>query len=144
MSADRRVPATPELEALAERLEREPAVRVAWVFGSVARGTAGPLSDVDVAVLLDPSDDRSRGDAFAAVAEVVGSERADLVVLGGAPVALAFRVIRDGRVLVDRDPRARTAFWVRTVDRYLDMAPMRRTLADGLRHRVEEGRFGRP
>jgi hypothetical protein len=30
------------------------------------------------------------------------------------------------------------------VDRYLDMEPFRRVQADGLRHRIEEGRFGRP
>jgi predicted nucleotidyltransferase len=40
--------------ALKERLEQEPDVVVAYLFGSVARGTAGPLSDVDVAVLLRP------------------------------------------------------------------------------------------
>jgi hypothetical protein len=52
-------------------------------------------------------------------------------------------VIRDGRVLCSRDERARIRHWVSTVDRYLDMEPFRRALAQGERHRIEEGRFGR-
>jgi predicted nucleotidyltransferase len=39
---------------LKKRLDKEPDVIAAYLFGSVARATAGPLSDVDVAVLLRP------------------------------------------------------------------------------------------
>lgn len=52
---------------------------------------------------------------------MVGSERADVLVLNDAPVALAYRVLRDGRRLIVNDEVARVAHWVRTVDRYLDM-----------------------
>ena len=46
--------ASDELVAdLAERLKPEADVAVAYLFGSRARGTARPNSDVDVAVLLD-------------------------------------------------------------------------------------------
>ena len=130
---------------LRRRLEDEPEVSVAYLYGSQARGTAGPLSDVDVAVLLKPGTDANevRLDLIAAVAEVVGSVRADVVVLDEAPPALGWQVLRDGRVLFSRDERARVDHWVRTVDRYLDMAPARRVLAAGLAHRLGEGRFGR-
>lgn len=132
-------------EALASRLASEPDVVVAYLFGSHARGTAGALSDVDVAVLLVEGWAPQRQlELIDAVADVVGSAHADVVVLNDAPVALAYRVLRDGRPLVVNDDRARVRHWVRTVDRYLDMAPLRRTLEDGLRHRLEEGRFGRP
>ncbi len=39
-------------EELRAALRRHPRVLVAYLFGSTARGRAGPLSDVDVAVLL--------------------------------------------------------------------------------------------
>ncbi len=67
-----------------------------------------------------------------------------MVLLNGAPVALAYRVLRDGRLLVCRDEGARVDHWVRTVVRYLDMEPFFRTFEEGLRHRILEGRFGRP
>lgn len=126
-------------------LSAAPDVVVAYLFGSFARGHAGPLSDVDVAVLLrDPADEAGCRRLVADIASIVAPRRADVVVLNDAPVALAYRVVRDGQVLVSRDEAARIDHWVRTVDRYLDMAPARRTLADGLRHRLRERRFGRP
>lgn len=128
-----------------ERFEREADVLVAYLYGSRARGTAGPLSDVDVAVLLRQNSDlfQRRLDLIAALAEVVGSDAADVVVLNEAPVALAYRVLRDGELLFSRDERARIGHRVRVVDHFLDMAPMRRMYSEGLRHRLREGRLGR-
>lgn len=132
-------------DALRGRLEGESDVLVAYLFGSEARGTSGPLSDVDVAILLrDDGDLHGRHlELIEVVATVVGSERADVVLLNEAPVTLGYRVLRDNHLLYCRDERARIRHWVTTVDRYLDMEPMRRIFAEGLRHRIAEGRFGR-
>jgi predicted nucleotidyltransferase len=150
--------AAPLVRAVREALAEQDDVLVAYLFGSRARGGGGPLSDVDVAVLLDrahePVGEAAEGGRAAAaqrelelrarLAQHVGSAEVDLVALNDAPVALGYRVLSEGRVVLCRDERARVAHWVRTVDRYLDMAPLRRTLEAGLRHRLEEGRFGRP
>ena len=126
---------------LAALLEAEPDVVVAYLFGSRARGTARAGSDADVAVLLaDDADPHARHVELSAA---LGPD-VDVVVLNHAPVALGYRVLRDGVVLVNRDDHARVRHWVRTVDRYLDSEPLRRVLADGLRRRLEEDRFGRP
>jgi predicted nucleotidyltransferase len=76
-------------------------VRLALLFGSVARGDAGEASDVDVLV-------RIRGGWQAPVATALAFEDAlgrpvQLVDLDGAPPLLLADVLRDGRVLVDRD-----------------------------------------
>lgn len=138
------------MEGLEERLrgalEARRDVLVAYLFGSVARGKAGPLSDVDVAVLL--AEDGDPFTAFLEVAEevarIVGPERADVVFLNEAPVALAYRVLRDGRLILCRDEEARIEHRVRTVLAYPDMEPFFRTFEEGERHRILEGRFGRP
>ena len=126
-------------------LERHPGVLVAYLFGSTARGTARPLSDVDVAVLLadgvDPLHERLT--LMAEIASAIGSDEVDVVVLNDAPVALAYRVLRDGILLRSTDDLARIRHRVTVVDRYLDMEPFRRVQAEGLRHRLDEGRFGR-
>lgn len=128
---------------LRDCLARELDVLVVYLFGSRARGTPGALSDVDVAVLLDgeATPDR-RLQLIDTLSRAVVPDTVDVVVLNDAPVALAYRVIRDGQLLIDQDARARVRHWAETVDRYLDMAPMRQQLAEGLRHRLEEGRFG--
>lgn len=133
------------VEGLRSRLEQEVDVAAAYLFGSQVRGTAGALSDVDVAVLLDDASNHHRRQLalLDALGAVVGSERIDVVVLNDAPVAVAYRVLREGTLLVSKDERKRIAHWVATVDRYLDMEPMRRRIEEGQRHRLKEGRFGR-
>lgn len=134
-------PQTGEVADLAERLAAQPDVVVAYLFGSRARGTARPGSDVDVAVLLDDAADPHARQLDLAAA--LGGD-ADVVVLNDAPVALAYRVLRDGVLLVCRSERARVHHHARTVGRYLDTAPLRRALEAGQRRRLEEARFGRP
>lgn len=140
---------------LRERLMGETDVAVAYLFGSRAHGDSGPLSDVDVAVLLlgGEAPGRRELELRAVIEGVIATEtvgstgggppRVDLVILNDAPVSVAYRVLAQGTLLLSRDERARVAHWVDTVDRYLDMAPLRATLAEGLGHRLEEGRFGR-
>lgn len=138
------VPPTKDLtESLRRLLTGAPGVLVAYLYGSHARGRAGPLSDVDVALLLDSDDEECRLELTAAIAQVVAPARADVIVLNDAPLALSYRVLRDGTILTSRDDQARVEHWVRTVDRYLDMAPARRLLAAGTHNRLSEDRFGR-
>ncbi|MEX0657953.1 MAG: nucleotidyltransferase domain-containing protein [Egibacteraceae bacterium] len=117
---------------LATRLADEPDVVVAYLFGSRARGTARPGSDADVAVLLDEDSDVHQRtlDLMAALGEGV-----DVVVLNEAPVALAYRVLRDGVLPVCRDEQVRVRHRAATISRYLDTVPLRRTLEAGLRQR---------
>lgn len=134
-----------DIARLTARLSAEDDVLVAYLYGSQARGTAGPLSDVDVAALLrEPIAPTRLAELTGVVAEATGTRRADVVLLNDAPPALGYRVIRDGRVLICRDDRARVRHAATVIDRYLDTAPLRRALADGLAHRLAEGRFGRP
>jgi predicted nucleotidyltransferase len=132
---------------LAEALDQEGVV-AAMLIGSQARGTAGPLSDVDVAVWHEPGLDpaarlRLRLDLMAAATKALGTDEVDVVLLNDATPLLRHRAIRDARRLVDRDPKARVRFEARALLDYLDTAPLRAELSRGLRHRIEEGRFGR-
>ncbi len=81
---------------------------------------------------------------MSAAAGALGTGEVQVVVLNDATPLLRHRAMRDGLRLVDRDPRARIRLETRAVLEYLDTAPLRATLARGVRHRLEEGRFGRP
>jgi predicted nucleotidyltransferase len=125
-----------------------PSVIAAFLIGSQATGRAGPLSDHDVAVWLDPGlgpRERlaMRLRLLAAGEAVVGDGALDLVVLNDAPPLLQNRAGRDRIELVERDRRARVLLEADALVRYLDTAPLRAELAAGLAHRLEEGRFGR-
>lgn len=145
-----RVPALDEaaLKRLAAALDRDGVV-AAMLIGSQARGTAGPLSDIDVAVWHDAGlEPRQRLDLQLRLAReasrALGTDEVDVVMLNRAPPLLRHRAIRDAVRLVERDRDERVRMEARAILDYLDTKPLREELARGLRHRIEEGRFGRP
>jgi predicted nucleotidyltransferase len=135
------------IAGLAEALDREGVV-AAMLIGSQARGTAGPLSDVDIAVWhalgLGATSLSLRLALASAASRALGTDEVDVLMLNEAPPLLRHRAIRDARRIVDRDPKARVRLEARALLDYLDTKPLRAELSRGLRHRIEEGRFGRP
>lgn len=115
-------------EELEGRAERD-GIAAAYLFGSVARGTARFDSDVDVGVLYaqDPPQTLkglSIGFNLGWDLEELLGLPVQVVILNDASVELAFRVVRDGKLLVERDPGRRVAFEVRTGLEYWDLEPM--------------------
>jgi hypothetical protein len=102
-------------------------VRLAYLFGSHARGEVTKLSDVDLAVSFAAGVDvrKAQGELLDALVLELKTDRIDLVLLEEIPPPLAFRIIRDGERLVVRDPRENVSFRTRTIMRYLDFKPLR-------------------
>jgi predicted nucleotidyltransferase len=101
-------------------------IAAAWLFGSVARGTARSGSDVDLGVLFQEDPPQTlEGYRFDLEAELERLLRVpvQLVVLNRAPVDLTKRVLRDGKLLVNQDPSRRIRFEVRTRNEYWDLEP---------------------
>jgi predicted nucleotidyltransferase len=100
----------------------------AYLFGSVARGTAGPRSDVDVAVLY-AAPPPATIDGLPVELEDRIARRIDrpvqVVVLNTAPVDLIHRVLRDGVLLLDRAPGVRIRFEVRARNEFFDLQRIR-------------------
>jgi predicted nucleotidyltransferase len=106
-----------------------PDVVAAYLFGSHARGTARDDSDVDVAVLVrgEPASTlEGLGMDLLAQLEHDLGRPVDLVVLNRAPADLSHRVLRDGRLVLERDRSARIAFEVKARNEYFDMQPILR------------------
>jgi len=106
-----------------------PGLAAAYLFGSVARGEAGPDSDIDLGLLYAVAPASTLlAQPFLAAAELesVLGRRVDAVVLNTAPVDLVHRVLRDGRLLLQADPSARIAFEVRARNEYFDLLPLLR------------------
>ena len=100
----------------------------AYLFGSVARGTSGARSDVDVAVLsatTPPATLEGLPLDLADRIERLVKHPVQVVVLNTAPADLVHRVLRDGVLLLDRDPSARIRFEVRARNEFFDLQPIR-------------------
>ena len=130
------------IDMLREFMAAEKLVQFSYLFGSVARQTAGPLSDIDIAVYVDARVNifKRRLTLMEALAKKIGSERFDLVVLNVAPVVLKYEVIKNGIVLKEDRPR-RVVFESRVLREYLDSAHMRAIQYQYLKESLLRRRF---
>jgi len=135
-------------ERLSEVLDKEGVV-AAMLIGSQARGEAGPLSDVDIAVWHEPGMDRQSSwdlqlSLIGEAQDALKTNEVDLVMLNDAPPLFQQRAIRDAVRLVERDRDQRIRFETKALLDYFDTAPLRLALKESLKREIEEGRFGRP
>jgi uncharacterized protein len=105
---------------------KEGGIAAAWLFGSVSRGTPRPGSDVDVGMLFEEDPPQTleglHFDLEWEMEELLGIP-VQLVVLNRAPVDLIVRVLRDGKLLVERDRSKRVRFEVKSRFEYWDLEP---------------------
>ena len=123
-------------------------VALAYLYGSQARGDAGPLSDVDAAVQFVP--DLPRRERFSRVGRLTSDlcqllRRDDVYVvdLDTIPPLLCHRIYLNHRLLYCPDDVARVSFEARALRRYLVTRPLRRIRWRYVKRRIAQGRYGR-
>ena len=99
----------------------------AYLFGSMARGRSVARSDVDVAVLYaatPPATLEGLPLDLASRIEHLVKRPVQVIVLNTAPADLVHRVLRDGVLLLDRNPSTRIRFEVRARNEFFDLQPI--------------------
>jgi len=130
------------LDPVRRVLEGDARIAYALVFGSSARGTAHARSDLDLAIGLRPGrppDVREIGSLVARLESAAGRP-VDLVLLDEVGPALAYRVFRDGRVLLERDRSALVERKARAILEYLDFRPVEELCTRGVLAAAVRGR----
>jgi predicted nucleotidyltransferase len=129
-----------ELEKIVTFLDLRFGLDTLWLFGSEAAGTARKDSDLDLAALF-----RRRAstleifDARGDLGEILRRD-VDLIDLDQASPILGMQVLRYGRLLVDRNPKRRYAFFSCTISMYDDLKIVRRQAEQALFARMNNGR----
>ena len=84
----------------------------AYIFGGLAKGKIGPLSDIDIAVYLGSTENLAENkiQIFDRLTDVLGTDELDIVFLNVASISIIGRVLQNKQVLVDKNPAARHAF----------------------------------
>ena len=97
---------TGQEKRVVEFLSTQERVKLAYLFGSVAEGKEGKLSDVDLAVFLDES--LSKKEKFSLqlklISELTGilkTDKVDLTVMNNAPLLLNYNIIKHGKIFKD-------------------------------------------
>jgi len=109
------------LAAAVSLLEGRFPLSAVWLFGSQARGESRDDSDVDLAALFSsPVPVESLLAARLDLGKLLGRE-VDLIDLRRASPILGRQVVRDGRLLLDRDTADRHVFAMLLPSRYVDL-----------------------
>jgi predicted nucleotidyltransferase len=100
-------------------------VELAYLFGSTAEGTEGPLSDIDIGIYL--SSKLTKGERIEKRLELIGelstllkNDHVDLLVMNDAAPFINFEVIRPNVLLFMRNEDLKLDVEQRIMSRYLD------------------------
>lgn len=117
------------MEEVASLFRTYPFIAAAYLFGSTVRGQEGPLSDLDIAILVDegaPSAvDLLRVQLLLAyeLQKQLNVPEVDLVILNRQRLTLQHAILRTGRLIYDANPKNRIRFTQRVIQTYLDFQP---------------------
>jgi len=112
-------------------------VLLAYLFGSLAKaGEVGERDphNVDLALLTK---EKPAWKLWDEIAEVLGTERLDLVDLRTAASVMLFEIIRTGCPIYASDEAARVRFVLDVLHLYRDTAPLRRRQRAALKRRMD-------
>jgi uncharacterized protein len=121
-----------------EYLRSDEDVVFAYLFGSLAKGKAGPLSDVDIAVYCreDVSLADKKLELLGNLVETLNTDEIDLVLLNKAPLTLRMKILEHRKIVVDKAPFLRHRYESLTMREYFDFSVkesliLRRKFFDG-------------
>ena len=132
--------ADPVPSALSQALEADERIAAAVLFGSVARGSARPDSDLDLAVLY--RDEAARAAAGEDLLGLLGrlgvaaGRVVHLVDLQAADPELARRILAEGRTLLDRSGGRLKALFAQRLIEYFDWQYAREVIDAGQARRL--------
>lgn len=113
-----------KLDDLIDFLRSQKYIVFAYLFGSVAKGKEGKLSDLDLAVFMNESlSKREKFDLqlklISEITSILKTDKVDLVVMNDAPLLLNYNIIKHGKLLKD-DERERIRIETNVLSSYLD------------------------
>ena len=135
------------MENLKNIFKDYPYIACAYLFGSQASGKTGPMSDVDIAVLLKEPYPKGRDlihkmDYLAYKMETVLKREVDIVEMNKQGLIFQYNVLRTGKLIYDADPDFRIRFVAKAISDYCDFEPTLRFMNnyyfEGYRRRLSK------
>jgi len=110
---------------LLEQLKKDNRISALFLFGSIAKGELHPLSDLDIAVLIDKS--FSKNELFSIHLEIIGEvlellsiNEVDVQLLNTAPPRFAHNILSTGKLVFCNNKNHLIDFTERNTLQYLD------------------------
>ena len=118
-----------DVSILKDIFQEYPYIASAYLFGSQASGKIGPMSDVDIAILLKDNAPVGRElvheeDYLAyRISKALCVREVDLIDLNRQGLIFRHNVLRTGRLIYDADPALRIRFEMQVITNFCDFEP---------------------
>jgi predicted nucleotidyltransferase len=136
-----------DIDKLKDYLYSRDDVIAAYIFGSYASKRLTPVSDIDIAALLD-TDLKEKDYGFTKLniitdlMQLLSFNNIDVVVLNMASPLLSHEIIKKGILLFSKDEEKCREYTAKATMRYLDTIHLRRVQDRILHERIRRGDFG--
>jgi len=108
-----------KISKIIEVIKSHPNVIAIYLFGSHAKGEATPLSDIDIAVILENPTPESEADIGS-----LSSPEIDVVLFHRLPLHIKYEVFKYGREIFVRDEEKLLEIKLKVMREYLDTVRM--------------------
>ena len=108
-----------KLSLIVKSIRKIKSTQAIYLFGSEARGEAGPLSDIDICVIAPHASEQEKNDI-----ESCASPGVDVVLFEDIPLVIQVRIFREGKLLYAAHQRYVDDLAWRTLKEYFDYKPI--------------------
>ena len=109
----------PTISKIIEIIKSHPNVIAIYLFGSHAKGEATPLSDIDIAVIMENPTPESEADIGS-----LSSPEIDVVLFHRLPLHIRYEVFKYGKEIFVRDEERLLEIKLKVMREYLDTVRM--------------------
>jgi len=113
-----------KISKIIEIIKSDPNVIAIYLFGSHAKGEATPLSDINIAVILENPTSESEADIGS-----LSSTEIDVVLFHRLPLHIRYEVFKYGKETFVRDEEKLLEIKLKAMREYLDTARMYRIIS---------------
>lgn len=143
LGGNRQINSANLLSRLKKLFQDDEDIVIAYLFGSYASGKVGPLSDIDLALLLNHSASPSTYSDkvlhyVSKISKILDSDKLDLVILNRAPLGLQYEIVKKGRIIYCRDEEEKINYRIKIQNLYLDFKPFEDEYIQHLAQKIKE------
>lgn len=134
-----------DIEKIKTLLKDYPYIASAYLFGSLASGRTGPMSDVDIAILLKEPYPKGRYlihqiDYLSFRIEEVLNKEVDVVEMNRQGLIFQHNILKTGKLIYDANPAFSANYVSRLISAYCDFEPtvrfIKRFHLQGIKNRL--------
>ena len=131
------------IKAIEEIITKRPEIDFANLFGSYARGTENPNSDLDIAVKLSGDKKEKLKIRLELMADLSGiAPRIDLIDIQSMNPLLAYKVAAEGVTIYAKDEKEVVRFRADAFGKYPDYKRLMAPHQEAMLKRIEENTYG--